>query len=154
MEYTWVMMNPDERIGLFARIVRTELMAWHAVDAATTAEAGISLAMLTALRNASESGGKARIQDVAEGMGVTVGAASKVVDRLEKAGLACRVPNPADKRSSLVIVTPAGQTRAIQGSSVMRTVLDEMMADLSPDDVSHVHEALKRLRRPTTRSPR
>jgi DNA-binding MarR family transcriptional regulator len=148
MEYTWIMTDDEDHIALFARIVRTELMAWHAVDSATTAEAGISLAMLTALRNASLSGGKTRIQDVAKGMGVTVGAASKVVDRLEKAGLARRVPNPADGRSSLVLVTPTGKARALQGSTVMAGVLSNMMDDLSADDVSHLHAALSRLKTP------
>jgi DNA-binding MarR family transcriptional regulator len=135
-------------VGLFAAFVRAELMAWHAVDTATSGQAGISLAMLTALRNASLSGGKTRIQDVAEGMGVTVGAASKVGDRLEKAGLAHRIPNPDDRRSSLVMVTEAGHENATRGSAVMRSVLDDIMSDLSTQDVSYLHSVLRRLKRP------
>ncbi len=34
--------------------------------------------------------------------------ATRVLDRLEEAGLATRTPDPADRRSSLVAATPAG----------------------------------------------
>jgi DNA-binding MarR family transcriptional regulator len=37
-----------------------------------------------------------------------VGAASKVVDRVEAAGHCVRRPNPGDRRSSLIALTPEG----------------------------------------------
>lgn len=50
-----------------------------------------------------------RVLDVAAELGITVGGASKIVDRVEDAGHCRRRANPEDRRSSLVQLTPAGK---------------------------------------------
>src|ERR1700749_3793347 len=44
--------------------------------------------------------------DLAEASRLTTGAITAVIDRLERAGLAQRVPDPADRRRVLVDLTP------------------------------------------------
>src|SRR5262245_59744361 len=53
--------------------------------------------------------GVARVYDLAHETALTVGAASKGVDRLEAAGRCRRTANPDDRRSSLVTLTPEGE---------------------------------------------
>jgi DNA-binding MarR family transcriptional regulator len=79
--------------------------------------------LITALRTIDELDGSARVQEVADEIGITVGAASKIVDRLERAGLAERVPNPADRRSSLLRMTKPGRNTLADGVRVARKEL-------------------------------
>ena len=52
-----------------------------------------------------------RVADVAEALSITAGGTSKLVDRIEQAGLCERRPNPDDARSSLLALTAAGRRR-------------------------------------------
>ena len=53
--------------------------------------------------------GGCRVQDIADDLCITVGAASKLVDRLETDDLARRAANPGDRRSSLISFTEQGR---------------------------------------------
>ncbi len=46
---------------------------------------------------------------IAERLGMSTGGVTPALDRLERAGFVERNPNPADRRSSVVSITPKGQ---------------------------------------------
>lgn len=62
--------------------------------------------------NAIENAGGLTAGELAAEVGLTSGAVTGVVDRLERAGFACRVPDPADRRRVKVEVTPEFYARA------------------------------------------
>lgn len=62
--------------------------------------------------NAIENAGGLTAGQLAVDAGLTTGAVTGVIDRLERAGLARRVPDPADRRRVQVQVTPAFRDRA------------------------------------------
>ena len=86
--------------------------------------------------------GQARVQDLSADIGITVGAASKLVDRLERDGLASRSPNPTNRRSSLIALTPAGQQALASASQVCTRALAGRVGD---EDVEPLTAALHRL---------
>src|SRR5918994_5159925 len=49
-----------------------------------------------------------RVLDVTRALSITVGGASKVVDKVEAAGFCRRQPNPTDGRSNLIHLTESG----------------------------------------------
>ncbi|MEV0237696.1 MarR family transcriptional regulator [Nonomuraea sp. NPDC050786] len=49
--------------------------------------------------------------EIARLTGLTPGSATRMVDRLEKAGLVVRQPDPADRRRALVTLTPLARER-------------------------------------------
>ena len=93
----------------FDALVRYEIALWNAVDRELARQHQISLGQLHALRVVDRYDGQARVQDLSDDIGITVGAASKLVDRLERGGLAVRIPNPVDRRSSLISLTVPGR---------------------------------------------
>lgn len=93
---------------LFEDLVRVEILLWDAVDRRLRDELGLPLGRIEVLRVVAATDA-CRIADVVTTVGITVGAASKLVDRLEAAGLCARRPNPDDRRSSLLVVTDAGR---------------------------------------------
>jgi MarR family transcriptional regulator, multiple antibiotic resistance protein MarR len=126
----------------FDALVRYEVALWSMVDQELSRQGQIGLGQLHALRVLDRYGGRARVQDLSRDIGITVGAASKLMDRLERDGLAARSPNPANRRSSLIALTAAGQTSLatateVFGSAVARAVGDE--------DVEILSAALRRL---------
>jgi DNA-binding MarR family transcriptional regulator len=62
--------------------------------------------------NAIENGGGLTAGELAAAVGLASGAVTGVVDRLERAGFARRVPDPADRRRVKVEVTPEFYARA------------------------------------------
>lgn len=62
--------------------------------------------------NIIENGGGISAGELAARSGLTSGAVTGVIDRLERAGFARRVPDPADRRRVRVEVTPAFYARA------------------------------------------
>lgn len=68
---------------------------------------GITFAQARLLRALADAG-ELRMVDIAHRMGVVPRSATDLVDGLEDAGLAGRCPDPGDRRSVLVELTPSG----------------------------------------------
>lgn len=78
---------------------------------------GITFAQARLLRTLADAGAL-RMVDIAHRLGVVPRSATDLVDGLEDAGLAGRWPDPADRRSVLVELTPSGrETLARMGAA-------------------------------------
>jgi DNA-binding MarR family transcriptional regulator len=95
-------------MDFFDALVGYETDLWNSLDRQLKDAGGVSLAKLEALRVIGRHAGTCRVQEVSDDLSITVGAASKLVDRLAAAGLVRRLPNPADRRSALLAFTDAG----------------------------------------------
>lgn len=93
---------------MFTQLVRVEIELWNGLDAHLLVTAGITLPQFQALGAIGSNDGVARVQDISERMAITVGATSKVVDRLERNALAARTAHPTDRRSFVVSLTDKG----------------------------------------------
>src|SRR3954454_4854427 len=85
-------------------LVRVETRLYNAVDARLKDAGGLTLPqleLLTLVRDVPSC----RVLDVSRSIGITVGAASKAVDRLEDLHWCRRAVDPADRRSSVLTLT-------------------------------------------------
>jgi DNA-binding MarR family transcriptional regulator len=70
----------------------------------------LSLAFFESLYCISHApSGSLRVSDLARALRVTVGGTSKLVDRIEAAGLIARGPDPDDRRAARVALTREGE---------------------------------------------
>lgn len=92
---------------LFSDLVRVETRLYNAVDDRLRADHGMSIGQYELMSIIDRRPG-CRVLDIVDEIAITVGAASKAVDRLERAGWCVRTVNPDDRRSSLLTLTPAG----------------------------------------------
>jgi DNA-binding MarR family transcriptional regulator len=129
-------------VEFFDVLVRYEVALWNAVDQVLRREGLVSLAQMHALRVVDQYAGQARVQDLSRDVGITVGAASKQVDRLERDGLAVRSPNPANRRSSLIALTSRGRQALTTAGEMARAAVDRALGD---EDVQPLVAALGRL---------
>jgi len=129
-------------VKFFDALVRYEVALWNAVDQVLRREGLVSLAQLHALRLIDRYAGQARVQEISIDIGITVGTASKLVDRLERDGLAVRSPNLANRRSSLIALTGRGQEAFTAAHETARAAVDRAVGD---EDVQPLMAALGRL---------
>jgi DNA-binding MarR family transcriptional regulator len=93
---------------LFAQLTRFEGDVRNAVDKRLRSEHGLQLTWFQAMQ-AMSTNATCRVLDIKDELSITVGGASKLVDRIEAAGLCRRRTNPNDRRSQIVQLTPAGR---------------------------------------------
>lgn len=67
---------------------------------------------------------------------LTTGAVTGVLNRLERAGYARRVPDPADRRRVRVVADPAAAARVIAVYQPMYDRLATVFADYTPDEIA------------------
>jgi DNA-binding MarR family transcriptional regulator len=78
-------------------------------------------------------GPSCRVQDLASEFSITVGGASKVVDRVEAAGYCRRRANPDDRRSSIIELTPAGRRVLARATPIFEDELQIRIGSVLPD---------------------
>ena len=127
---------------LFTALVGAELRVWNSLEATLT-EAGnpLSLGRFLVLRTVRDTRA-CRIQEVAESQGITLGAASRLVDRLHRDGLLHRAPCEHDRRATILTVTDTGMTHLASAEAIVTAEQERLLAPLSPGQREHLAHAL------------
>ncbi|MBS1905856.1 MAG: MarR family transcriptional regulator [Actinobacteria bacterium] len=116
-------------MDLFDLIVRLETDLWNLAERELHRAGQVGLGVLSALRVLDRLEGSGRVQDLSRDLSITIGAASKLVDRIERDALAARRPHPDDRRSSLISLTAAGREACREGEEVVRKIMDAVIGD-------------------------
>jgi DNA-binding MarR family transcriptional regulator len=116
---------------LFSELIRFETELWDAVDARLRAGCGLPLGRFEAMQIVGRRD-SCRVHDIAADLAITVGGTSKLVDRIEKDGLCRRRPNPGDRRSSIVELTPAADRLLASATAVFEDELDRRLGSVLP----------------------
>ena len=132
--------------SLFADLVRLEIELWDAVDARLRAELGVGLGTAQTLAVVATVE-ECRVHDIVRDLSITVGGASKTVDRLERHGFVTRRPHPSDRRSSVIALTRAGEATHAQAQRLIAAELDARIgAALSDRARDQLHGTIAKLR--------
>ena len=131
--------------ALFSDIVRFETELWNAVDDRLRTQVELPLSWFEPMLIVDELAG-CRVYDIAEALSITVGGTSKLVDRIEAAGLCRRRPNPEDRRSSLITLTAAGRKRLAAATAEFDDEVARRFVDLPASTLDRFHAVLRRLR--------
>ena len=117
--------------SLFTALIHTEMGAWNAVESALS-EAGnaLTLGRLLVLRTVRDTPA-CRIQEVAASQGITLGAASRLVDRLHRDGLLHRTPCEHDRRATVLTVTDQGLAHLEGACMIVEKEQERLFAPLS-----------------------
>ena len=128
----------------FDALVRYETGLWNHLESRLRLSEGPSLASLEALRIIGRLPDSCRVKELTERLRITVGAASKLADRLERDGLVYRQPNSLDHRSSFLVMTADGQDALRRGVAITEAALAEHLHG-SGEDVLALTATLDRL---------
>jgi DNA-binding MarR family transcriptional regulator len=118
---------------LVSRLIRAE--------ARRNRPAGLTLSEFRALAYLEACSG-ATLTELAEYVGLRLPTASKLVEALRKGGNLTRREDPADRRRTLLALTPKGKSRVDEAMRVVRAHLRERLSGLSPDEQDLVRRAM------------
>ena len=136
-------MNLDT---LFTDLVRVETRLYNAVAERVKAETDVGAGHFELLRYVRDHP-DARVADLASSFAIGVGTTSKIVDRLETQGWIERRPNPANRRSSLLALTPAGESAVSRAEPAWQAAIQEILGEaVTLDELKALSLALGALR--------
>lgn len=140
----------DERVVLFGLLAETNARLSRDLATALEAECGLPLAwfdVLLRLRRAED--GRLKMSQMADAIVHSTGGTTRLVDRLEEAGLVTRQSCPNDRRAVYVAITPAGNARLDEALAVHLGFLDrQLAARLSGDERAALRGLLAKLGEP------
>jgi len=110
---------------------------------------GLGQGHLNALATIFRSG-PIRPGDLAQREFVSAPTMTRTLRDLEKLGLVSRQPDARDGRSILVSVTAEGEHEVLRARSARAELLAELLAQLEPDEVATLRDALPALERLAT----
>ena len=136
----------DDFKQLFSDLVRFETELWNDVDARLRAESDLPLHKFEPMQIIDRTP-DCRVFDIAEQLSLTTGGVSKLVDSIEASGYVRRRPNPEDRRSSIIELTPAGVSILAKATTTFEAELEVRLGSaLSERAMRQFTSALTRLR--------
>jgi MarR family multiple antibiotic resistance transcriptional regulator len=126
----------------FDHLVRTETVLWNLLESRLRSRGRAGLGSLQALRVLSRHEGRGRVEDVRRALAITNGAASRLIDRMERRGLVERIPNPEDRRSSCIVLTAAGEAEVADAEAHLGALVDDVIGE---DDAAALIPLLERI---------
>jgi DNA-binding MarR family transcriptional regulator len=138
---------PPSRIEWLSDLVRLEITLWNRVDARLREVHDLPLAFFWPLHAIGRSPIESlRVGELSTALGLTVGGTSKIVDRIERAGLLRREPDDQDRRASRVALTDAGKHTLAAASQTYETEMTTMLdAAFDADEQHRMHSLVRRL---------
>ncbi len=105
--------------------------------------AGLNATDMECLRLLSQKG-TATPTELARHTGLTSGATTAMLDRLEKAGLIERRPNPNDRRGTLIALEKSSSAKMASWFESARNAQDELMSTYSESELEIIADAFER----------
>jgi DNA-binding MarR family transcriptional regulator len=88
--------------------------------------------------------GIATPSELARHTGLTSGATTAMLDRLERAGLIERRPNPDDRRGTLIVPAKSGAEKAASWFESARKAQDELVSSYSEEELEIISDVFER----------
>jgi DNA-binding MarR family transcriptional regulator len=107
---------------------------------------GLSMARYDVLAHLNMAGGRLGLGELAAAIALSPSGLSKLLDRMEDAGLIRREPDPEDARASFAAITPRGQALVRSARKSHHAFLRETFGNaLSDRDVADLSRIMGRL---------
>jgi DNA-binding MarR family transcriptional regulator len=119
---------------LFATLMRTGFVLGAELDRAVAASIGLNQSSTNTLAVIEGADEPLTPSEISERTLISSATMTSTLDRLERHGWVRRLPNPDDRRSVLVEVTPAGRELCNRFLPGIHTVERAVLAELDPDE--------------------
>ncbi|MCI3273593.1 MarR family winged helix-turn-helix transcriptional regulator [Streptomyces cylindrosporus] len=135
----------NELVLAFGRLQGAASRLEYILGRSLERECGISHLMYEVLLILGRAGGPGlSMRTIAQEQVLTTGGATRLVDRMEAAGLVERVEDPDDRRGRLVRLTPDGEETTVRASRLhVENIRRYFLAPLPPEDRERFAEDLR-----------
>src|SRR3954465_2878705 len=121
--------DPARRETLSA--IRLVVIAAERYREAVAAHFGLDRTEAQAVSQLATSGGRGQT-GLAVRVGITTGASTALIDRLETAGIARRTAHPTDRRRTIVTITEHGQALVAEGRESLNRLFEGLEGHARP----------------------
>src|SRR3954463_5876676 len=122
--------DKDPRFQAWYGNLQATMRSLQRIDRDVEAATGLPLASVELLVNiAYEDGGRIRMGELADTLLLSRGGATRLVARLEEAGLVERVIPPDDRRATYAVITAKGMELLERGTPALQKAVDEHYLD-------------------------
>ncbi|MFE7836973.1 MarR family winged helix-turn-helix transcriptional regulator [Streptomyces sp. NPDC057474] len=131
----------------FGLLIKSATRLEQRIDAALRRDCGISHTMLEVLiRLCRRPGEEVSQRQLADDLTLTSSGTTRLIDRMEAAGLIRRVPSPEDRRVALVEPTTEGRATFLRAAAVHARVVEKFFVrPLDADDYARLTDALSEI---------
>ncbi|MGW7259398.1 MarR family winged helix-turn-helix transcriptional regulator [Streptomyces sp. NPDC054834] len=128
----------------FGLLIKSATRLEQRIDTALRQECGISHTMMEVLiRLCRQPGEEVSQRQLADDLTLTSSGTTRLIDRMEEAGLVRRLPSPEDRRVALVEPTRQGRAAFLQAADVHARVVQRYFVDpLDSGDYARLTHAL------------
>src|SRR4051794_387906 len=127
-------------------LVRTHARLWDQAEAHMRSASGLSMARYDVLMQLDTRGGRLRLSELATTIVLSPSGLSKLLDRMEAAGLLRREPDPRDARSTFARITRRGRSLVHAAREHHHAWLQQAFGDVLDDrDITDLNRILQRL---------
>ncbi len=146
MDYEARYLSEPGAVGLFTRLTRVGLLV-DAFQHRCLDPFGLLFIDYSVLRVLELIGPPHRVSptELSEILVRSSGGVTQILDRLERAGLVARAPDPDDRRKVVVELTPEGLRVADDANATYARERERLLVGLSSDDIEQLDAAITRL---------
>jgi DNA-binding MarR family transcriptional regulator len=136
----------DQQLDAWKAFLRAQAELISTLDRELQAEQGLPLTFFDVLAQLSQAGGRLRMSELADAVLLSRSGVTRVVDRMERAGLVRREACSTDRRSLYAALTPEGKRVLTQARPAhLRGVAEHFARHLSDDEAKTLTAALGRM---------
>lgn len=137
----------DTRITSFGRLVEAHARLSHLLNEELEEEVGVPLLWLGVLLHIARSPEGVRpVSELINATAFTSGGVTRLVDRMERAGLVERRRCPSDRRVQFVALTEAGEELLQRATEVhLRGIQEHLVDVLEPEELAQLETTLAKL---------
>ncbi len=126
-------------------LVRTHMRLWEQVEAQMRRDNGLTMARYDVLAHL-DMAGRLGLTDLASSILLSQSGLSKLLDRMEAAGLVRRDPDPRDGRAAFAAITPQGRSLVRKARHGHHEILRQTFAEaLDDEDLADLARIMDRI---------
>jgi DNA-binding MarR family transcriptional regulator len=128
-------------------LIRTQTRLWDELEGQMRRDYGLTMARYDVLAHLDLAGGRLGLSELATTVMLSPSGLSKLLDRMDLAGLVERLPDPHDARSSFASITAAGRSMVRKARRGHHELLRRLFADALDDgDLSDLERIMGRIK--------
>jgi DNA-binding MarR family transcriptional regulator len=136
----------DQQFEAWKAFLRAQAELIRTLDRELEAERGLPITFFDVLAQLNQAGGQLRMSELADAVLLSRSGVTRLVDRMERAGLVRREACATDRRASYATLTPEGKRAFRQAKPVhLRGIADHFARHLSDEEAKTLAAALGRM---------
>ncbi len=137
--------RPEHDFREFSRLFKQVVHVAVGLDRELATRYGLALTDLACLGFLKETADAVSAKMIAEHVGLSTGATTALLDRLEREGFIARQPNPADRRGVIIALVEEKAGKVLDDQKDLRNRLQAAYQGLSPEEAAGALQFLRAL---------